>query len=159
MKQIPSLFEWLGGETVLNKLMVDFYDKVLKDELLKPIFDHMSDEHRLHVGHFIGEVFKGPKSYTQQDGGSHASMVAHHLGKMLTENQRRRWMDLLLETADQNGLPSDPEFRSAFIAYLEWGSRIAVVNSHSTINPLDDHDPMPSWGWGEPGGPYILEKQ
>jgi hemoglobin len=158
MKQIPSLFEWLGGETVLNKLMIDFYDKVLKDELLKPIFEHMSDEHRLHVGHFIGEVFKGPKSYTQHDGGSHASMVAHHLGKMLTENQRRRWMDLLLETADQNGLPSDPEFRSAFIAYLEWGSRIAVVNSHSTINPLDDHDPMPSWGWGETGGPYMPEK-
>jgi hemoglobin len=158
MKTIPSLFDWLGGETALEKLMIDFYDKVLKDEILKPIFEHMSIEHRIHVGHFIGEVFKGPKSYTQKDGGSHASMVAHHLGKMLTEDQRKRWMNLLLETADQNGLPSDPEFRSAFIAYLEWGSRIAVVNSHSTINPLDDHDPMPSWGWGETGGPYISEK-
>jgi hemoglobin len=28
-------------------------------------------------------------------------------------------------------------------------------NSHSDINPLNDKDPMPSWGWGEPGGPYL----
>ncbi len=76
----------------------------------------------------------------------------------LNENayeQRRRWMTLLLETADEIGLPSDPEFRSALVAYLEWGSRLAVINSNANENPIKEDEPMPRWGWGETGGPYL----
>jgi len=32
------------------------------------------------------------------------------------------------------GLPSDPEFRSAFGRYLEWGTRLAVINSAGRRN-------------------------
>ncbi len=77
---------------------------MLQDELLEPVFRHMSPEHSKHVAHFIAEVFGGPKTYTEGDKGSHASMVSHHLGKMLTEAQRRRWMALLLDSADEIGL-------------------------------------------------------
>jgi hemoglobin len=35
----------------------------------------------------------------------------------------------MLETADEICLPSDPEFRAAFMGYLEWGTRLAVMNS------------------------------
>jgi len=68
-------------------------------------------------------------------------------------------MDLLLETADDIGLAGDPEFRSSLVGYLEWGSRIAVMNSATTENPIEDKEPMPKWGWGETGGPYIPEKK
>jgi hemoglobin len=81
-------------------------------------------------------------------------MVAKHLSRHLTEVQRKRWIDLLLDTADQLGLPDDPEFRSALVSYLEWGSRIAVINSKATDNPIDSSAPMPAWGWGEVKGPY-----
>lgn len=63
-------------------------------------------------------------------------------------------MQLLLESSDEIGLASDPEFRSAFVGYLEWGSRIAVLNSAITDNPVNEDEPMPKWGWGETGGPY-----
>jgi hemoglobin len=56
-------------------------------------------------------------------------MIRHHIGKEITEQQRQHWVLLLLETADEMKLPSDPEFRSALVAYLEWGSRLAVINS------------------------------
>jgi hemoglobin len=55
---------------------------------------------------------------------------------------------LLAETADEVGLPDDPEFRSAFVAYLEWGSRIALANSQPGAAPPPTA-PMPHWGWGE----------
>ncbi len=112
------------------------------------------DVHSTHVAHFIAQVFGGPPFYTGEDNGSHATMVAHHVGKHLTEQQRKRWMHLLIETADEIGLAEDAEFRSAFLAYLEWGSRIAVVNSQAIENPVSEGEPMPKWGWGEPGGPY-----
>ncbi|MNY38837.1 hypothetical protein D3C86_1734830 [compost metagenome] len=82
-------------------------------------------------------------------------MVGHHIGKMLTEEKRQRWVRLLLQSADELGLKSDPEFRSAFVGYLEWGTRIAVINSVITENPVNPGEPMPKWGWGETGGPYI----
>jgi hemoglobin len=158
-KHIPTLNEWLGGPEVLNKLMVEFYRRVEADELLRPLFGEMSVDHPRHVADFVGEVMGGSPSYTESRGG-HATMLAHHFGKNISEAQRRRWVNLLLDSADEAGLPADPEFRSALVAYIEWGSRLAVINSKLPAETVaDPAAPMPHWGWGESGGPYVPEKQ
>ena len=153
-KRVPSLYEWAGGMTAFETLFQKFYDKVLADELLLPVFKHMSPEHRLHVAHFVAEVLGGPTLYSQSEG-SHFKMIQKHLSKHLTNEQRKRWIDLLLQTADELLLPDDPEFRSAFMAYLEWGTRIAVINSNTDEVTESPDVPMPVWGWGVPGGPYL----
>jgi hemoglobin len=81
-------------------------------------------------------------------------MVRKHVGKSITHAQRRAWLALLLECADEAGIPDDPEVRSALVAYLEWGSRLAVINSHADDVVIDEQFPMPRWGWGDTGGPY-----
>ena len=86
----------------------------------------MSNEHVRHVAYFIAEVFGGPKLYSGGEKGAHAKMMEYHLGKILTEAQRKRWFDLVLQSADEIGIPDDPEFRSSFVAYLEWGSRLGI---------------------------------
>lgn len=138
-----------------ENLFAKFYDKVLRDDLLGEVFKNMSPDHVSHVAHFVAEVFGGPKLYTNQDNGNHAKMIGKHVGKMLDEEKRRRWISLLIETADEIGLKDDPEFRSAFVGYLEWGTRLAVINSQLAENPLAESEPMPKWGWGETGGPYL----
>ena len=153
-KPIPTLYEWAGGMPVFEQLTDSFYKKVLSDELLEPVFRHMSGEHQLHVAHFIAEVFGGPEMYSSQEG-SHFKMIQKHLSKHLTEEHRKRWVSLLLQTADEIGLPDDPEFRSAFVAYIEWGTRIAVINSNEEELNMNSDEPMPKWGWGVPGGPFI----
>lgn len=154
MKKVPTLYEWAGGKESLEHVIEVFYDKVLQDDVLGSVFRNMSPAHTKHVAHFIAEVFGGPRLYTGDDQGSHAKMAARHIGKMLTEAMRKRWVSLLLETVDEVGMPDDPEFRSALVGYLEWGSRIAVLNSQSQENPIQEDQPMPKWGWGETGGPY-----
>jgi hemoglobin len=104
------------------------------------------------VALFLAEVFGGPREYSETRGG-HARMLSQHLNRGLTEAQRRRWVSLLLDSADEAGLPSDPEFRSAFVSYIEWGTRLAVINSQPGAAPSLD-EPMPRWGWGETKGPY-----
>lgn len=158
MNQVPALYEWAGDIKTFETLFSIFYEKVLKDTVLGDVFKNMSPDHIKHVAHFVAEVFGGPKLYTQEEGGSHATMIGHHIGKMLTEEKRQRWVHLLLQTADEVGLKSDPEFRSAFVGYVEWGTRIAVINSQLTENPMTHAAPMPKWGWGETGGPYIPDK-
>ena len=120
------------------------------------VFAQMDGLHPQHVAQFISEVIGGPSLYNEGHAG-HATMIRHHLERHLTEAQRRRWIELLLDTADDAGLPDDPEFRSAFVAYLEWGSRLAVINSQTGAVAPPDTSPMPKWGWGEVGGPYIPE--
>jgi hemoglobin len=61
----------------------------------------------------------------------------------------------MLETADEVGLPDDPEFRAAFVGYLEWGTRLAVLNSAEGVPEPEGEPPMPVWGWGPPGGPWL----
>ncbi|MFN8344003.1 MAG: group II truncated hemoglobin [Spirosomataceae bacterium] len=155
-KKIPTLYEWAGGMAVFEQLTASFYQKVLQDELLEPVFKHMSSQHQLHVAHFIAEVFGGPEMYSREEG-SHFKMVQKHWTKHLTEAHRKRWVQLLLETADELHLPDDPEFRSAFVAYIEWGTRIAVLNSNTTELIMNPDEPMPKWGWGVPGKPYLNE--
>jgi hemoglobin len=150
---VPTLYEWLGGQEPLTRLIDRFYQKVPGDPLLAPLFASMPKEHFEHVAAFIAEVLGGPAEYSAHHGG-HAAMIRHHLGKGITEQQRQRWVALLLETADELELPADPEFRSALVAYLEWGSRLAVINSALPADASVDEAPMPMWGWGVPGGPY-----
>lgn len=154
-KKVPSLYEWLGGADALNRLTERFYQKVLKDDLLRPLFEGMAAGHPHHVADFLGEVLGGPAAYTASRGG-HAHMISRHLGRNISQAQRRQWVALLLETADELKLSDDPEFRSAFVAYLEWGSRLAVINSQLPANAaVDESVSMPKWSWGVPGGPYV----
>jgi len=143
----PTLFAWAGGADALRRLTEVFYDRVLDDPVLAPVFAHMSPDHRAHVALWLGEVFGGPTTYTDELGG-YPSMLRHHLGLELTEEQRSRWAALIAASADEAGLPDDPEFRSAFVAYVEWGTRIALANSQPGADPVPEA-PVPLWGWGE----------
>jgi hemoglobin len=151
----PTLYDWIGGIVALERLTSAFYARVTVDEILSSVFARMDNEHPAHVAAFIGEVLGGPKLYSERFGG-HPEMIRHHLGKHLTEAQRRRWMSLLLDTYTDLGLPNDPEFASALISYLEWGTRLAVINSQSGAT-VSEHAPMPQWGWGVVGGPYLTK--
>lgn len=148
----PTLYEWVGGMEALTRLTKRFYEHVGVDELLQPVFAHMDAAHSEHVAAFLAEVLGGPTSYSEQHGG-HPHMIRKHLNRHLDHDKRRRWIELLLATADELGLPDDPEFRSALVGYLEWGSRLAVINSQPGA-AADQHAPMPRWGWGEVKGPY-----
>lgn len=74
-------------------------------------------------------------------------MVAKHMGRGITEPQRRRWVNLIQDAADEAGLPTDAEFRSAFLAYVEWGTRLAVYFSGPDAVPPAEQ-PVPRWNWG-----------
>ena len=154
-KPVPKLIDWIGGPSRVEELIERFYEAVLEDSLLEPLFRGMDSQHFRYVAMFISEVFSGPEAYSAERGG-HRNMIRRHIGRSITEEQRQRWVGLLLQTADKVGIPDDPEFRSALVAYLEWGSRLAVINSQPGVEVKEDH-PMPKWGWGEVGGPYIAD--
>jgi CDGSH-type Zn-finger protein/truncated hemoglobin YjbI len=142
----PTLFEWAGGFPALTRMTRIFYGKyVPQDPLLAPLFANMSPDHPERVASWLGEVFGGPKAYSEGYG-SYERMISQHMGKALREEQRARWVELLCRSADDARLPGDPEWRAAFVAYLEWGSRIGLENSQPGAQP-PPHMPVPRWWW------------
>jgi hemoglobin len=143
-----TLFEWAGGEAAIRGLMDAFYDRVEADELLSPVFPGgVSEEHRHHVTAWWCEVFGGPARYTETLGG-YERMLSKHIDLGISPEQRHRFASLMSLAADDAGLPDDPEFRSALVAYLEWGTRLAMANSRPGAD-VAAHAPVPRWGWGE----------
>lgn len=153
-ERTPTMFEWCGGLPALTRMTRLFYEKhVPQDPMLAPLFATMSADHPERVARWLGEVFGGPPLYSEAYGG-YPRMLSQHRGKNLSEAWRARWVALLLESAREAGLPNDAEFRSAFQAYIEWGSRLAVENSQPGARP-PERMPMPRWDWntgaGSPG--------
>jgi hemoglobin len=144
----PTLYEWAGGREAIERMLNAFYDRVEEDDLISPLFPGgVSEEHRRNVATWWCEVFGGPPRYTEEHGG-YEHMIAKHRDLGITPEQRLRFVTLISRAADDAALPADPEFRSALMAYAEWGTRLAFENSQPGAE-VAPHAPVPRWGWGE----------
>ncbi|HEY5820736.1 MAG TPA: antibiotic biosynthesis monooxygenase [Propionibacteriaceae bacterium] len=145
-KGLPSLYDWCGGHPALARLINAFYDRVESDDLLGPLFPGgVGTEHREQVAAWWSEVLGGPAAYSPT--GGYPRMLAHHRGLNITRPQRLRFATLMSMAADDAELPDDPEFRAAFVGYVEWGTRLALANSQDGAEVVAEA-PVPRWGWG-----------
>ena len=144
---MTTLYDHAGGADALHRFIDTFYSTVLRDPLLQPLFGAGRPEHVAHLTAFDAESFGGPDTFTRTMGGFDRLIAAHrHL--RITEQQRRRFVDLYLAAADTAGLPVDEPFRRALREHVEFGSRVAVQNSHARtdadLHPLRQ---VPRWQW------------
>jgi hemoglobin len=95
------------------------------------------ESHRAHVTTWWIEVFGGPADYSEALGG-YPRMLEHHRNLGITPDQRFRFASLMSLAADDAGLPDDPEFRAAFMGYVEWGTRLALANSQHEAQLMTD---------------------
>ncbi len=146
-RDLPTLLVWAGGPDAIVRLINAFYDRLEHEPMLNPLFPGgVAADHRDHVARWWIEVFGGPDGYTTELGG-YENMLAHHRDLAITADQRSRFASLMGQAADDAGLPDDPEFRAAFVGYVEWGTRLALHNSQPGAEPVP-HAPVPRWGWG-----------
>jgi hemoglobin len=130
VKRPQTLYDAVDGLDALERLTACFYHAILAEPapLLEPAFRGMDPNHPRHVAAWLAETFGGPQTYSLEHGG-YEHMLAKHRNLALTEEQRKRWITRMNATADEVGLPAEPGLRSTFLAYLEWGTRLAVANS------------------------------
>jgi hemoglobin len=143
---MTTLFEHAGGEAALHRLEQAFYDSVLRDPLLKPLFGAGRPTHVDHLTAFTAESFGGPDRFSKKIGFAH--LIAVHRGLKITEEQRQRFVDLYVAALDTAELQSDPVFRDAVREHIEFGSKVALQNSHAErdedLHPLRE---VPRWTW------------
>jgi hemoglobin len=143
---MPSLYDFAGGEQGLHRLEDTFYSSVLKDPLLRPLFGTGQPQHVDHLTAFTAESFGGPDRFTRELGFDHLIDVHRHL--RISEEQRQRFVQLYMAALDASDLPDDEEFRGAVRSHVEFGSRVAMQNSHAEsekqLHPLRE---VPRWTW------------
>jgi hemoglobin len=143
---MTTLFEHAGGEQALHRLEAVFYASVLADPLLQPLFGAGRPEHVDHLTAFTAESFGGPARFSRELGFAH--LIAVHRGLRISEEQRLRFVALYMAALDTAGMPDDAEFREAVREHVDFGSRVAMQNSHATtddeLHPLRE---VPRWTW------------
>jgi hemoglobin len=141
-----TLAEACGGIEGLRRLSDTFYDGVLADPLLAPVFADFSRTHIEHVALWLAEVFGGATRFTDDLGG-HQTLLRSHLGLSITEEQRLRWMELMAAAVEKE-LPDDDLLRRRVLEYFDWGTKIARdVSADPPGTDLGDPGPTPRWGW------------
>jgi hemoglobin len=147
---MPTLFEHAGGAAALHRLEQAFYDSVLRDPLLQPLFGDGQPQHVDHLTMFTAETFGGPDRFTRELGFAH--LIDVHRGLKITEEQRQRFVELYMASLDATGMPADEPFRTAVREHVEFGTRVAMQNSNATseaeLHPLRE---VPRWTWAGDG--------
>ena len=143
---MPSLYEHAGGEDAIHRLEDLFYSSVLADPVLKPLFGAGRPEHVDHLTAFTAESFGGPDRFSRELGFSH--LIAVHRNLKITEEQRRRFVELYMAALDEADMPDDEPFRAAIRSHVEFGSQVAMQNSNADsddeLHPLRE---VPRWTW------------
>ena len=144
---MQTLYDHAGGRPAIRRFIEAFYVSVLRDPVLRPLFGAGRPEHIDHLTAFDSESFGGPDEFSRTMGGF-AHLVEAHRGLRITEPQRQRFVELYLAAADFAQLPADAAFREALRTHVEFGSQVAVQNSHArTDDELHPLRMVPRWHW------------
>jgi len=141
----PTFYDKLHGISGLRRLSEAFYDRVLADPLLAPVFANFERRHVAHVAVWLAEVFGGPAEFTATLGG-HQSLLRSHLGLAIRDEHRERWIELMSAAVDEV-YPGRRDLHAPLMAYFDWGTSIAQQVSHDPPGTdLGEPGPTPRWG-------------
>ncbi|MQA94865.1 MAG: hypothetical protein GEV11_09515 [Streptosporangiales bacterium] len=141
-----TMLEHIGGREWLKEFVRLFHAAALADDLLGEMFAAGRPGHAEHLAAFLEEIMGGRQGYTEHHDGVRGLFRAH-ANLRITEEQRTRFVTLMLAAADEAGLPSDERFRSALRARVEQGSMFSRNLSQPGAEPPSPWPPVGTWDW------------
>ena len=93
MQTQPTLFDRIGGEYAVKRLVRSFYDRVLKDPELAPFFENASIQRLFNMQYeFFAAALGGPVAY------SGLSIHKAHFGRGIEREHLARFVNHLIDT-------------------------------------------------------------
>jgi CDGSH-type Zn-finger protein/truncated hemoglobin YjbI len=153
----PSLYEWCGGISALGRVTRLLFERhVPEDDLLAPVFAGARPDQPERMADRLGEVLGGPPHEHGEPNGAE-DLLAGSPTEGIGEPERTRLVALLVRSAWEAGLPTDPEFRSAFTSCVEWLFRQPAEHGQRD-GPAAKDPAVVRWDWG-PAGPPQMQVQ
>ncbi|GIH94072.1 globin [Planobispora siamensis] len=126
-EETQSFYDAVGGEETFRRLVHRFYEGVVEDPLLWPLYpqeDLAGAEERLRL--FLIQYWGGPGTYSQQRG--HPRLRMRHNPFVIGGAERDAWLKHMRDAVDSLGLPAELDKR--LWDYL-------VYAAHSMVNAPD----------------------
>lgn len=125
--EYKSLFELMGGQATIRRLVEAFYPRVQVDPDIGPLFpaDITPVMEKQYL--FLTQFFGGPALYNEQHGSP--MLRARHMPFPINERRARAWLRCMAAALDEVGLEGD-------VREQVW-QRLAFTAGHM-INTRDD---------------------
>jgi len=86
-----SLFERIGGSDTFDQLVRAFYEGILEDDVLLPMYPQEDLEGAIwRLSAFLQQYFGGPQTYSEQRG--HPRLRMRHSPFKVNPEARERWL-------------------------------------------------------------------
>src|SRR5271154_2561852 len=122
MDDRPTLYDFAGGGPAFLALSLALHERCLADPVLNHPFSHgMRPDHDARLAEYLGEVFGGPRAYSERYGG-HSAMLDLHASTDADNELGPRFLACFDQAVDDAELPRDPEFRQALHDYMAWAT-------------------------------------
>jgi hemoglobin len=141
-----TMLDHLGGRRRLRAFVHHFHQRVLADDLLGEMFARGKPTHSAHLAAFLEEVMGGRQGYTAHYRGVEGLFDAHQ-NLQITDEQRRRFVELMMASADEAGLPADDRFRTGLRSRVEAGSMFSMILSRPGAERFDPWPPVGRFDW------------
>jgi hemoglobin len=102
MNPESTLYDVLGGEETIKKLVEAFYPRVIKDPELSPLFQNDIDEVQRKQFMFLTQFLGGPPLYSNEFG--HPQMRYRHLPFEITPIRAKAWLKCMREAMIEIGM-------------------------------------------------------
>ncbi len=119
-----TLFDLVGGQRYFDTLVTNFYARVERDPVLRPLYPDDLAPGRRALALFLGQYWGGPPTYSAEKG--HPRLRMRHAPFVITIRERDAWLAAMLAAVDESGAPDAA--RAAMCEYFEMAST-AMINS------------------------------
>ena len=110
-----SFYDQVGGRTWFEDLVTRFYDGVVSDPVLRPLYPEDLVEARQHLTAFLVQVCEGPTEYAHTRG--HPMLRRRHAPFAIGPIERDAWCRHMSAAVRSGGLA--PVAEADLIAYFE----------------------------------------
>lgn len=117
-----SVYELLGGDAKLRRIVDAFYDRVEGDAILRPMYPADLEESKRRLFLFLVQFFGGPNRYSQERG--HPRLRMRHFPFAIDRLARDNWLKAMLAAIDETGV--DEPARSMMRDYFERSSAFLI---------------------------------
>jgi hemoglobin len=147
--QRPSMYEFAGGAPAFLALATALNARCLEDPELNHPFSHPGHpEHLERLAGYLGEVFGGPRVYSNTAGGQPA-MLLIHAESGANDDLADRFITCFDLAVEDAGFPYDLEFRQILHEYIV--TAVREVHSYSPRGSVVPRDArVPHWSWNGP---------
>ncbi|SDZ75474.1 hemoglobin [Thalassobacillus cyri] len=123
-----TIYEAIGGQQAVFKLVDAFYTKVGSHPDLIPIFPDDLTETARKQKQFLTQFFGGPALYTEEHG--HPMLRARHLPFPITPTRRDAWLDCMAAALEEANI--EEPYRTAIF------ERLTMTANHMMNTPEDE---------------------